>query len=209
MSIPRTRRSRTFFPLILAGSLAALPCRASAQEDDGTDSGADTAARFEALDANHDGWITKAEAAKDPSVAYDDLLRVGDANHDGRLSRGEFESANNEILANGPGFARGDDQPEALFVQWDENRDDRLGPSRPCSASSTRSAARMARSPSRSSWAATPRRGTPRRPPARVHPRAIDSPPKSTRASGNPRWPSCSLRRSGQRRDAVVTITRR
>ena len=42
MSIPRTRRSRTFFPLILAGSLAALPCRASAQEDDGTDSGADT-----------------------------------------------------------------------------------------------------------------------------------------------------------------------
>lgn len=138
MSIPRTRRSRTFFPLILAGSLAALPCRASAQEDDGTDSGADTAARFEALDANHDGWITKAEAAKDPSVAYDDLLRVGDANHDGRLSRGEFESANNEILANGPGFARGDDQPEALFVQWDENRDDRLGPDEvPASAKPT------------------------------------------------------------------------
>ena len=113
-------------PLILAGSIALLPGALHAQDEDGTDSGADTAARFEALDANHDGWVTKAEAAKDPSVVYDDLIRVGDANHDGRLSRGEFESANNEILANGPGFARGEDQPEALFVQWDENRDDKL-----------------------------------------------------------------------------------
>lgn len=126
MSHPRSRPPRGLASLILAGSLAALPSALHAQGGDGTDSGADTAARFEALDANHDGWVTKAEAAKDPSIAYDDLLRVGDANHDGRLSRGEFESATNEILANGPGLARGEDQPEALFVQWDENRDDKL-----------------------------------------------------------------------------------
>lgn len=126
--MPRTdnREPRRLLSLVVAGALAATAGVATAQDEDGTDSGADTAARFEALDANHDGWITKAEAARDPSVAYDDLLRVGDANHDGRLSRGEFESANNEILANGPGLARGEDQPEALFVQWDENRDDKL-----------------------------------------------------------------------------------
>lgn len=122
----RSGHHSTLASLILVGSLAVLPSGVHAQGDDGTDSGADTAARFEALDANHDGWVTKAEAAKDPTAGYDDLLRVGDANHDGRLSRGEFESANNEILANGPGFARGEDQPEALFVQWDENRDDKL-----------------------------------------------------------------------------------
>ncbi len=120
------REPRRLLSLIVAGVLAATASVATAQDEDGTDSGADTAARFEALDANHDGWITKAEATKDPSVAYDDLLRVGDANHDGRLSRGEFESASNEILANGPGLARGEDQPEALFVQWDENHDDKL-----------------------------------------------------------------------------------
>lgn len=126
--MPRTdnREPRRLLALVVAGALAATASLVSAEDEDGTDSGADTAARFEALDANHDGWITKAEATKDPSVGYDDLLRVGDANHDGRLSRGEFESANNEILANGPGLARGEDQPEALFVQWDENRDDKL-----------------------------------------------------------------------------------
>ncbi|MFN7953851.1 MAG: hypothetical protein U0610_19135 [bacterium] len=113
-----------------AGGLAlavSLPGLAIAAGDDGeTDSGARAAAQFDALDANHDGWVTKAEAAKDPSVGYDALLAVGDANGDGRLSRGEFESAVNEIAANGPGADRGDEQPEALFVQWDENRDDRL-----------------------------------------------------------------------------------
>ncbi len=103
-----------------------VPCLGVAADDEGTDSGASAAARFDALDANHDGWITKTEGARDPSVPYDALLKTGDANGDGRLSRGEFESAVNEIAANGPGGDRGEDQPEALFVQWDENRDDRL-----------------------------------------------------------------------------------
>ncbi len=123
-------KARKWSSLVSGLALAvSVPCLGVAAEDDGTDSGASAAAQFDALDADHDGWITKAEAAKDSSVAYDALLKTGDANRDGRLSRGEFESAVNEIAANGPGGERGDDQPEALFVQWDENRDDRLSPS--------------------------------------------------------------------------------
>lgn len=112
------------FPMLLGalGSKAVL----AADEDAGTDSGDAAAEQFTALDANHDGWVTAAEAAKDPSVPYADLLKGGDANGDGRLSRGEFESSVYERVANGPGKTDGEDQPEALFVQWDVDRNDRL-----------------------------------------------------------------------------------
>ena len=51
----------------------------------------DTAAVFAALDANHDGKISKAEAQKNPMVSQ--AFDQADKNHDGFLSKAEFDAA--------------------------------------------------------------------------------------------------------------------
>ncbi len=123
----RSGRARTVVSLLAALTLTPLVAGAEEGGSDGImDNGDQTAAHFAALDADHDGYVTKAEAAKEPSLDFATLLKVGDANHDGRLNRGEFESAVNEIATEGPGATQGEEQPEALFIQWDQNRDDRL-----------------------------------------------------------------------------------
>jgi hypothetical protein len=45
---------------------------------------------FRRLDANGDGWLSSAEAAKRPEVGAN--FRRADANRDGRLSLAEFET---------------------------------------------------------------------------------------------------------------------
>ena len=53
----------------------------------------DTAERLDAfrrLDANGDGWLSRAEAAKRPEVGAN--FQRADANRDGRLSFAEFET---------------------------------------------------------------------------------------------------------------------
>ncbi len=44
---------------------------------------------FTALDANKDGFLSKAELAKHPMAAHAGMV---DANQDGKLSRGEFDA---------------------------------------------------------------------------------------------------------------------
>ncbi len=51
----------------------------------------DTALVFAALDVNHDGKITQAEAQKNPLVAQ--MFAQADKNHDGALSKAEFDAA--------------------------------------------------------------------------------------------------------------------
>ena len=51
----------------------------------------DTAAVFAALDANHDGKISKAEAQKNPAVSQ--MFDQADKDHDGFLSKAEFDAA--------------------------------------------------------------------------------------------------------------------
>lgn len=46
---------------------------------------------FTALDANHDGKVSKAEAQKNPAVSQ--LFDQADKNHDGSLSKDEFDQA--------------------------------------------------------------------------------------------------------------------
>jgi Ca2+-binding EF-hand superfamily protein len=46
---------------------------------------------FAALDANHDGKVSKAEAQKNPAVSQ--MFDQADANHDGFLSKQEFDAA--------------------------------------------------------------------------------------------------------------------
>jgi len=51
----------------------------------------DAALVFAALDANHDGKISKAEAQKNPAVMQ--MFDQADKNHDGSLSKDEFNAA--------------------------------------------------------------------------------------------------------------------
>ena len=51
----------------------------------------DTGAVFAALDANHDGKISQAEAQKNPAVMQ--AFAQADKNHDGFLSKAEFDAA--------------------------------------------------------------------------------------------------------------------
>jgi len=51
----------------------------------------DTAAVFTALDANHDGKISQAEAQKNAAVLQ--MFAQADKDHDGFLSKAEFDAA--------------------------------------------------------------------------------------------------------------------
>jgi len=46
---------------------------------------------FAALDTNHDGKVSKAEAQKNPAVSQ--MFDQADTNHDGFLSKQEFDAA--------------------------------------------------------------------------------------------------------------------
>src|SRR5262245_15507154 len=51
---------------------------------------AGNAVLFGRLDANHDGVVTAAEVAPENRPLFERLVRKGDANHDGSLSKDEF-----------------------------------------------------------------------------------------------------------------------
>jgi len=51
----------------------------------------DTGAVFAALDTNHDGKISRAEAQRNPAVTA--VFAQADTNKDGSLSRAEFDAA--------------------------------------------------------------------------------------------------------------------
>jgi Ca2+-binding EF-hand superfamily protein len=51
----------------------------------------DAALVFTALDANKDGKVSKAEAQKNPAVSQ--MFDQADKNHDGFLSKDEFDQA--------------------------------------------------------------------------------------------------------------------
>jgi len=69
---------------ILAATLAALALPAAAAKPG-------QAGDFAALDANHDGYLTKSETRS--MRGFDKAFDEADANHDGKLSRDEFVKA--------------------------------------------------------------------------------------------------------------------
>lgn len=69
---------------IFAATLAMISLPAAA-------AGAGKAGDFAALDANHDGYLSKSETAR--LQGFDKPFAEADANHDGRLDRDEFIKA--------------------------------------------------------------------------------------------------------------------
>ena len=74
--------------LLAAAALAALamgPAYAAGNASQDRDPG------FNALDKNNDGYLSKAEAARNPELAKE--FAATDGNHDGKLSRVEYLEA--------------------------------------------------------------------------------------------------------------------
>ncbi|MBC8290079.1 MAG: EF-hand domain-containing protein [Planctomycetes bacterium] len=129
----------------LTGPLAALIAglaltgAAMAQNDEKTDD------LFKTLDANSDGKLTAGEVSEDQKRFFDRLLRVGDSDKNGELTRAEFEKATSRNAdetapspsdrrpaagqpGNRPG-QRGADRarnPEEMFKRMDRNKDGKL-----------------------------------------------------------------------------------
>ena len=99
---------------------------------------------FQTLDANNDGKLTAGEVSKDQKRFFDRLLRVGDSDENGELTRAEFEKATsrNTEAAPSPSDRRpesgqpgrrpgqpGSDRtrnPEEMFKRLDRNKDGKL-----------------------------------------------------------------------------------
>ncbi|MFG0332239.1 MAG: EF-hand domain-containing protein, partial [Maioricimonas sp. JB049] len=85
---------------------------------------------FSQLDSDGDGRLTVDELSDDRKRFFERLLRVGDANEDGILTREEFEAATSaeERPVQTPRQGRGgrDFDPEARFRQLDRNGDGKL-----------------------------------------------------------------------------------
>ncbi|QDU38404.1 transaldolase/EF-hand domain-containing protein [Maioricimonas rarisocia] len=109
-----------------AALLVAAAVPAPAFADDASES------LFSQLDGNSDGRLTADELNDDQKRFFDRLLRVGDKNEDGILSRDEYEAATSAedrpVQApqqGGRGRGRGQN-PEAMFRQLDRNGDGKL-----------------------------------------------------------------------------------
>lgn len=99
---------------------------------------------FKTLDANNDGKLTAGEVSEDQKRFFDRLLRVGDSDENGELTRAEFEKAtskNSEASPSPsdrrPAFGQtgrrpgqpGSDRtrnPEEMFKRLDRNKDGKL-----------------------------------------------------------------------------------
>lgn len=125
----------------LAGSLALASLwgfgqAASAQQQEGRNR--DQGALFERLDTNKDGVITSDEVGEDRKSFFERLLRTGDKDKDGKLSKEEFAAANQDERPRQPagdqpnprrpGEGAPNIEPERLFRLMDKNGDGKVVP---------------------------------------------------------------------------------
>jgi Ca2+-binding EF-hand superfamily protein len=93
---------------------------------------------FKKLDTNGDGILTASEIPKEQQKFFDRLLRIGDTNKDGQLSRKEFDAAMQKTekpvtdIDKTPGVnpgarpAKRKIDPKQLFERLDKNKDGKL-----------------------------------------------------------------------------------
>lgn len=96
--------------------------------------GPDPAALFTRLDADKDGAVTATEAGTENETLFNRLLRLGDKNKDGKLTREEFvggltqkETTAPVTGSPSPGGAGGPmPDPEMMFKRLDANKDGKV-----------------------------------------------------------------------------------
>jgi Ca2+-binding EF-hand superfamily protein len=93
---------------------------------------------FKKLDANGDGVLTASEIPKEHLKFFQRLLRIGDTNKDGSLSREEFDAVMRKTeqpvtdISNTPGINAGSGpprpqfDPKRVFQNLDKNKDGKL-----------------------------------------------------------------------------------
>jgi len=105
----------------------ALTCTATiALADDNDD-------LFSKLDANGDGTVVKDELNEDQTRFFERLIRVGDKNEDGKLSKDEFKAVTNKEDSAAPGnnAEQGRESGirrfvDGIFQRLDKNKDSKL-----------------------------------------------------------------------------------
>jgi Ca2+-binding EF-hand superfamily protein len=93
---------------------------------------------FKKLDTNGDGVLTASEIPKEQQKFFERLLRIGDTDKDGKLSRAEFDAAMGKTdqpvtdinktpgVEAGSGPARPKIDPKMIFERLDKNKDGKL-----------------------------------------------------------------------------------
>ncbi len=85
---------------------------------------------FKNLDKNNDGILVADEIGEEQTRFFERLIRTGDANEDGKLSLGEYESTVNTedkpVTGGGPQGPGDRPNPGEMFSRMDKNKDGKL-----------------------------------------------------------------------------------
>jgi Ca2+-binding EF-hand superfamily protein len=110
---------------------------ANAKADDSVGIEGSPEALFKKLDTNADGKLTASEIPKEQAKFFERLLRIGDTNKDGVLSREEFDAAMQKAekpvtdisktpVVDGTAAGKPKRDPAQIFEKLDKNKDGKL-----------------------------------------------------------------------------------